>query len=356
MHKYQIEICESVGCGHPDKLCDGIADSILTAYLKKDPHAHIACEVCAFNKTIVIGGEYKSTNHLDRIAIAKQYIQLICPELANEYEYIDKGNKQSVEIDMKVSENNEIGAGDQGITVGYATNETKRLLPRALVLASLLMKEINDKSFCKKYKIYTDTKDLISIDENNHAIIVLAISHEKGVDINKLEKPINDLVKTINKKEGLNLKSWELRINKNGVFIIHGSIGDSGLTGRKLAVDTYGSVANHGGGAFSGKDYTKVDRTGAYYARWIARQIIKDKLAEQCEIKLSWEIGTASPISWEVNCFNTNKVDINKINDVVKNKYIKTVKEIVNMFKLDKYDYTKTTNYCHFIGDHPWEK
>ncbi|GMO13381.1 MAG: methionine adenosyltransferase [Mycoplasmoidaceae bacterium] len=354
IEKKKTQTCESVGCGHPDKFCDFVADSILTAYLKVDSKAHIACEVCAFNKTIVIGGEFNSSKHIDKINIAKQCLKKIWPEYYSEYEIIDKSTIQSSEINSKVSINEtSIGAGDQGITVGYACNENSYYLPTAHVLASLIMKEINESNYKDFYK---DTKTLVSIDENNEAKIILAVSHKKNYNKKNAEVYINNLISKIIKKNKFNIKKFAISLNMAGDFTIHGSIGDSGLTGRKLAVDTYGSIANHGGGAFSGKDYTKVDRSGAYYARWIAKNIVANKLADIAEVRLSWEIGNPKPITIEIECFKTNKIPMADINAKVLKNFNLTVYEIIKTLNLKTINYAGTTNYCHFIGNHSWEK
>jgi S-adenosylmethionine synthetase len=261
----KIQTCESVGRGHPDKMCDGISDAILTAYLAKDKNAHVACESVAFNKTVVVGGEFKSSADIDRLAIAKAYVKKIWPEYADEFEFLDRTTVQSAEIDHKVSmEDDEIGAGYQGITVGYACNENSFYLPTAHVLGSLIMKNINLSGYPD---FFQDTKTLVSINEKKHAEIVLAISHKAGYDIEKAKNFCRKTIQETIDNNKLNVKTFEISFNMAGDFTIHGSVGDSGLTGRKLAVDTYGSIANHGGGAFSGKDYTKVDRSGAYYSR-----------------------------------------------------------------------------------------
>jgi S-adenosylmethionine synthetase len=346
----KIQTCESVGRGHPDKFCDGVADSILTAYLKKDKNAHVACEVCAFNKTIVIGGEFKSFAKIDKLSIARSYLKEIWPEYASKFEFIDRTIQQSTEIAAKVEIGEEhVGAGDQGITVGYACNENKYYLPTAHVLASLIMKEIN---MCGYKDFYQDTKTLVSINEKKHAHIVLAISHIKGYDKTKAEDVCVKIIDKIIKTNKLDIKKFNISLNMAGDFSIHGSVGDSGLTGRKLAVDTYGSIANHGGGAFSGKDYTKVDRSGAYYARWIAKNIVANKLADVAEVRLSWEIGNPKPVTIELECFGTNKIPMDKIADRVNKKFDLTVFKIIQVLNLKNIDYTTTTNYCHFIGDH----
>lgn len=357
---------ESVGIGHPDKICDQISDRILNECLKHDKNSHVACEVFASNHLIVIGGEITTQSYVD---VVKAAWDVLIPlgYTENDFTILSNINKQSSDINSMVGqESDKIGAGDQGIVYGYATNETKEFLPLPYVLATKIVSNLNKLTRQNKIKgIKYDTKSQISVfyDEDMIPVgidnIVVAVQHEPNADMKKIRKQIIDQILIPLANEYNMNTDFETHINEYGEFVIGGPFGDTGLTGRKLMVDTYGSIAHHGGGAFSGKDYTKVDRTGAYFARYIAKNLVAAKVADRIEIQLSYCIGNPKPLSMYIDCFNTNKYPLEKIYQVVGELFDTDIASVVKMFNLDTFDYTSTSVYGHFTeenGKNPWEK
>ncbi|QZX49510.1 methionine adenosyltransferase [Mycoplasma sp. E35C] len=345
---------ESVGSGHPDKICDQIADSILDACLAQDKNSRVACEVLASNRLIVIGGEITTKAKVDYVNIAWNVVTKLGYDKSS-FTIISNINQQSHDIAQSVDQkDNKIGAGDQGITVGYACDETTNKMPLAVMMAHDLVRLakqlIDDKKF--NHANY-DMKAQVSLNylDNNQVelkTILMSVQHDENVDLGVfklfIKKFIMDEIAT---KYGFD-KKYEALINPSGLFISGGPIADTGLTGRKLLVDSFGIYAHHGGGAYSGKDYTKVDRSGAYYARWIAKHIIEAKLASECEVIISWAIGVEKPLDIVVNCFNTNTIDIQKINKIVKSTFNHTVSEIIDLLKLKDTKYADLAVYGHF--------
>lgn len=354
---------ESVNKGHPDKICDQIADLVLTKCLKKDPDSRVACEVFASNRLIIIGGEITTKAYVDVVKCAWEVL-LPLGYNENDFTIISNVNSQSPDINRIVDfSKNEFGAGDQGIIFGYATNECENYMPLAINIANDLVKLAEELRINGQFKwAKSDMKSQVTIDYSNQVkpaidTIVMSIQHEKDVKIDDFKKFVeNNIINEIIKKYNLNCDCKKL-INAGGAFVIGGPIGDTGLTGRKIIVDTYGGYARHGGGAFSGKDYTKVDRTGAYYARYIAKNIVAAKLADRAEVQLSYCIGQTKPISVFVETFGTNKFDLNLINEAVTKFFNNSLKQIVEMFEMKTLDYTKYSTYGHFgKADAPWEK
>lgn len=344
---------ESVGSGHPDKICDQIADAVLDECLKQDINARVACEVFAHNRLIVIGGQITTRGYVDVVKVAWNVLKPLGYE-ENDFSIISNINKQSEDIaNLVTKKNKKLGAGDQGMVFGYATNETKEYMPLSIVLSHELLKQIeklikNRKlSYCKY-----DMKSQVSVIYNDKKPIVdsvvISVQHTNNTDLSKLRRDITNLViKPVLKRYKLNT-NCKLFINKNGKFVIGGPVGDTGLTGRKIIVDTYGSVAHHGGGAFSGKDPTKVDRTGAYFCRYIAKNIVAAKLADKCEIRLSYCIGEPKPISIYVDCFGTNKISINKIYKSIEKIFDFDLYNVIRNLNLQKPIYSKTSVFGHF--------
>lgn len=365
---------ESVTEGHPDKLCDYISDSILDSYLEKDENARVACETIAGKGEIYITGEISSTADIDIERVVRNTIKEVGYE-NSKYDIDYKTcairiniSKQSPDIAQGVDKSLEDregenieseGAGDQGLMFGYANSETENYMPLALNLAHKLTKRLADvrKEGIIPY-LRPDGKGEVTIEYSEDGstrvdTIVISAQHDE-VDLGILKKDIKKHVIDYVFKDTTNTKIY---INPTGRFVIGGPLGDSGLTGRKIIVDTYGGYAHHGGGAFSGKDPTKVDRSAAYMARCIAKNVVANGYATECEIGLSYVIGYAKPISVNINTYGTNTISEEEILSKIENNFPLTPKGIIEYLDLRKPIYKKTTNYGHFGKDGlPWEK
>ena len=358
---------ESVSEGHPDKLCDLISDSILDAYLEIDKNVRAGIETVAGKNTIFITGEISSTHTIDIEPIVRNTIKSIGYLGKQDIDYktcniITNISKQSP--DIALGTNDEIGgAGDQGMVFGYACNETDNYMPLSIYLAHALSKRLTE---VRKNNIIKglgpDGKTQVTVEYNNDKItridtIIISTEHTKYKKISILKEEIKKEI--INKIIPSNLldNNTKIYINPTGRFIIGGPLGDSGLTGRKIIVDTYGGHAHHGGGAFSGKDPTKVDRSASYMARHIAKNIVANNYASKCEIQISYAIGLANPVSININTFNTNTITEEEILNIINNKFDLTPQGIIKYLDLRKPIYTKTTNYGHFgKKELTWEK
>ncbi len=362
MTNKMIITSESVGPGHPDKICDQIADAVLDECLRQDKNARVACEVFAHNKLIVIGGQMTTKGYVDVVEQAWKVLKPLGYK-ETDFSIIANINSQSKDIARLVNKkNHKLGAGDQGMVFGYATNITKEYMPLSIVLSHELLKQIeklikNKKlSYCKY-----DMKSQVSIIYHDRKptvdAVVISVQHTEETNLSKLRKDITNLVvKPVLKRYHLNT-NCKLFINKNGKFVIGGPTSDTGLTGRKIIVDTYGSIAHHGGGAFSGKDATKIDRTGAYFCRYIAKNIVAAKLADRAEVRLCYCIGEPKPISMYIDCFDTNKKPMNVIHNAVEKTFDFDLANIIKKLQLQKPIYHKTSVYGHFgKPDLPWEK
>jgi len=356
---------ESVGIGHPDKICDQIADHVLTQCLKHDKNSRVACEVFASNHLIVIGGEITTKAYVDVIKLAWEVL-LPLGYNENDFTILSNINKQSPEISQHVNKRRSFGAGDIGVVYGYATNETAEYLPLTYVLASRFLFKINELTKQKKLPgANFDTKCQVTCfyDENNKPVgidtVIISLQHKKDANLPKLFDEVKKLaIYPIVDEYKLN-KDFKVIFNNGGSFIVGGPFGDTGLTGRKLMVDTYGTIGRHGGGAFSGKDYTKVDRTGAYIARYIAKNIVAAKLADRCEVQMCYNIGAELPESINIDCFNTNKVSIEKIYQIVVKVFDLNLSYNIKNFDMPNLPYDKYSLYGHFnqiTGPKPWEK
>lgn len=356
---------ESVGKGHPDKICDQIADKILDAILVKDPEARVAIEVMATNRLIVVGGEINTTTYVDVVKQAWNVV-LDLGYTENDFSILSNVHSQSSDINQAVNKvSNDIGAGDQGIMFGYATIETKSYMPLPIVIAHDLVRtcEILRK---KDSDIKSDMKSQVTIDyrdANNIKVdtILMSIQHSENVDMKDFRNKITEqVIKPVIDKYFPNINyDYKIIINPSDKFLIGGPIGDTGLTGRKIIVDTYGGASRHGGGAFSGKDYTKVDRSAAYAARWIAKNLVAAGIAKEIEIQVSYGIGLTFPISIDVETFGTSKYSDQEIIHIINKVFDLSPIGIINELDLKKPIYYQTSFYGHFGRDDldlPWER
>ena len=368
---------ESVTEGHPDKLCDYISDSILDAYLALDPFSRVACETVCGKGEIYITGEITSKAKINIEEIVRNTIKDVGFKNANtDIDYktcniIINISKQSPDIalgvdkslETKQGEMKSIGAGDQGLMFGFACDETEELMPLPICLAHKLAKQLTmvRKENLLNY-IKPDGKVQVTVEYENDVplridTIVVSSQHTEDTDLEVLRKDIKKYV--INKIVPNSLLDEDTKyyINPTGRFVIGGPYGDSGLTGRKIIVDTYGGYSRHGGGAFSGKDPTKVDRSACYMARHIAKNVVANKYAKNCEIQLAYAIGVAKPVSIYVDTFNTNTIPEEEIVNKIKNKFDLTPSGIIDYLDLKKPIYKLTTNYGHFGKPNlSWEK
>lgn len=368
MKKNYLFTSESVSEGHPDKICDQVSDAVLDAMLAGDPFSRVACECFATTGMILIGGEITTNTYVDLQVLVRDVIRDIGytePGLrfdADSVAILNTINQQSPDIKIGVDVG---GAGDQGMMFGYAINETPELMPAAISYAHKLVKKLAD---IRKYSdtmpyLKPDSKSQVTLeyDENNKIqrvdTIVVSTQHSAGVNQSRIKEDIiKYVISEVIPKELLDDET-KIFVNPTGSFVIGGPHGDTGLTGRKIIVDTYGGKAPHGGGAFSGKDPTKVDRSAAYAARHLAKNIVASGIADECMIQLSYAIGIAQPISVFVKTNRDNSdLDI-ELGLFIANNIDLTPRGIIDKFDLRKPIYRKTASYGHFgRNEFPWEK
>ena len=375
MEKRNLFTSESVSEGHPDKVCDQIADTILDECLKVDPLSRVACEVFVTTDYCLIGGEITSKARPNYDKIARDVIRDI-GYTKEEYGFdadtvkIDvKVKEQSPDIAMGVDAKNpeEVGAGDQGIMFGYATNENEGYMPLPIVIAHKLVRVATLMRKSGEFKgARPDMKSQVTVDYSNEkkpivTTVLMSIQHDPDIDMSKFKEFVkNNIMVPVVKSFGLNT-DFEVLINPTGKFVIGGPAGDTGVTGRKIIVDTYGGAGHHGGGAFSGKDPTKVDRSASYMARYIAKNLVAAGVMDKCEIQLAYAIGRNEPVSVHVDSFGTAKISDEKIVDIIYKVFDIRPGMIIKNFSLTKpsFEYHKLTNYGH-LGrpdlDLPWEK
>jgi S-adenosylmethionine synthetase len=349
---------ESVTEGHPDKIADQISDAILDACLEHDPYSRVACETLTATGLVVIAGEITTSAYVDFQTLVRGVVAAIGYDNAlygfdsNTCAVISSINKQSGDIAMGVDTG---GAGDQGMMFGYATNETEELMPAPISLAHKLTKRLSEvRKSGKMPYLRPDGKSQVTVEYNAEGkpvridAVVISTQHAEHVSNEELRADIlKHVIQAVLPAELLD-ENTKYHINPTGRFVIGGPMGDSGLTGRKIIVDTYGGMGRHGGGAFSGKDPTKVDRSAAYMARYIAKNIVASGLADRCEVQLAYAIGVADPVSVLVDTFGTGKVDSGKLEDLVRANFKLTPKGIIESLNLRRPIYKKTAAYGHF--------
>ncbi|HCY0804724.1 TPA: methionine adenosyltransferase [Staphylococcus aureus] len=375
---------ESVTEGHPDKIADQVSDAILDAILKDDPNARVACETTVTTGMALIAGEISTTTYVDIPKVVRETIKKIgytrakygydyetmailtaideqSPDIAQgvdkALEYRDKDSEEEIEA---------TGAGDQGLMFGYATNETETYMPLAIYLSHQLAKRLSDvrKDGTLNY-LRPDGKVQVTVeyDENDNPVridtIVVSTQHAEDVTLEQIQEDIKAHVIYPTVPENLINEQTKFYINPTGRFVIGGPQGDAGLTGRKIIVDTYGGYARHGGGCFSGKDPTKVDRSAAYAARYVAKNIVAAGLADQCEVQLAYAIGVAEPVSIAIDTFGTGKVSEGQLVEAVRKHFDLRPAGIIKMLDLKQPIYKQTAAYGHFGRTDvlfPWEK
>lgn len=372
MNSHQIFTSESVSEGHPDKIADQISDAVLDAIISQDTRARVACETLVKSGMVIIAGEITTQAWVDIEQLTRDTIRGIgynSPDLgfdADSCAILTSIGKQSQDIALGVDRmDKEIGAGDQGLMFGYATNETDVLMPAPITYAHRLM--IQHAKMRKSRKLpwlRPDAKSQITLQyENNKPIAVktIVLSTQHAPDVNQKtiqEAVIEEIIKPVIPSNWL-VKETQYYINPTGRFVIGGPVSDCGLTGRKIIVDTYGGAAHHGGGCFSGKDPTKVDRSAAYAARYVAKNIVAARLADRCEIQISYAIGVAEPISISVETYGTAKIEEKRIEQLIRQHFDLHPSNIIATLDLLRPIYKKTAAYGHFGRVDPeftWEK
>ncbi len=373
MSQYSTFTSESVSEGHPDKMSDQISDAILDAMLKDDPNSRVAVETMVKTGMVIVAGEVRTHTYVDLEDVVRNVI------LDIGYDSSDLGfdgascavlnaiGKQSPDIAMGVdeSDNKDLGAGDQGLMFGYATNETDVLMPAPIYYSHRLVER---QAYLRKQKVLPwlrpDAKSQVTLryeDRKPVAIdaVVLSTQHDPDISMGDIREAVmEEIIKHVLPNEWLHAGT-QYHINPTGQFIIGGPVGDCGLTGRKIIVDTYGGSARHGGGAFSGKDPSKVDRSAAYAGRYVAKNIVAANLAEICEIQISYAIGVVEPTSISVNTFGTGKVADSRISELVREHFDLRPQGVIDMLDLRRPIYQQTAAYGHFgreLPDLTWEK
>jgi S-adenosylmethionine synthetase len=366
---------ESVTEGHPDKLCDQVSDAVLDALLAKDPMSRVACETATTTGTVLVAGEITTTAYADVIGIVRDVVKDIGYTNAHfGFDYETCGVLTAIKpqspdiaqgVDRAQDDRAELGAGDQGMMFGFAIDETPELMPLPITLAHAVAKQLakSRKSGELKY-LRPDGKSQITVEYHKgqpkrvHTVVV-ATQHDDGIDLERIQRDVKDVVVRAAIPGHLLDGDTRYVINGTGKFVIGGPMGDAGLTGRKIIVDTYGGYAPHGGGAFSGKDPTKVDRSGAYAARYVAKNIVAAKLARRCQIQIAYVIGVAKPVSLNVETFGTGTVDDEVIRRLIDEHFDFRPQQIIERFDLRRPIYRQTASYGHFGRpdlDLPWEK
>ena len=381
MPRKRLVTSESVTEGHPDKVCDQISDAILDAIMEKDPMGRVACETLISTGYVMVTGEITTEAYVDIPSIVRDTIKEIgyndaksgmdystCAVMTTIDEQspdISAGVNEALEIRDKGMEEEVLGAGDQGLMYGYACNETEELMPLPISLAHQLTYNLTKlrKDNVLDY-LRPDGKSQVTveyIDDKPHRIDTVLVSTQHIEDVSQetiKEDLVEKLIKKVIPEEYID-EDTKILINPSGRFVLGGPHADAGLTGRKIIVDTYGGPGRHGGGAFSGKDCTKVDRSGSYAARYVAKNIVAAELADKCEVQISYAIGVANPVSISVDTFGTNKIEEEKIEKLIKENFDLRPGKIIDDFDLRRPIYKNTAAYGHFGRrdiELPWEK
>jgi len=385
MTQRRLFTSESVTEGHPDKICDQISDAILDAILAEDPNARVACETSVTTGLVLVAGEITTSTYVDIPKVVRSTIKeigytrakygfdsetsAVLTSIDEQSPDIAQGVDQALEAregSMSDSDIDAIGAGDQGLMFGYACNETPELMPLPISLAHKLayrLAQVRKDETLDYLRPDGKTQVTVEYDENNNPVhidtIVISTQHHPEITLEQIQKDIKEVV--INPIVPTNLidENTKYFINPTGRFVIGGPQGDAGLTGRKIIVDTYGGYARHGGGAFSGKDPTKVDRSAAYAARYVAKNIVAAGIADRCEVQLAYAIGVAKPVSIAVETFGTGKVEEVKLVSYIRELFDLRPAGIIKMLDLRRPIYKQTAAYGHFGRtdiDVPWEK
>ena len=373
MQNYNLFTSESVSEGHPDKMADQISDAVLDSILKDDPESRVAVETMVKTGMAIIAGEVRTNTYVDLEDVVRKVITDIGYDNSdvgfdgNNCAVLNAIGKQSGDIAMGVdaSETKDVGAGDQGLMFGYATDESDALMPAPIHFSHLLVKKQADvrKNNTLPW-LRPDAKSQLTFKyENGKPVsidaVVLSTQHSPNVSLSDLKDGvIEEIIKPVLPEQWMH-KDTKFHINPTGQFIIGGPVGDCGLTGRKIIVDTYGGMARHGGGAFSGKDPTKVDRSAAYAGRYVAKNIVASGLAEKCEIQISYAIGVSDPTSISIDTYKTGKLEDSVIANIVKEEFDLRPRGLIEMLDLKRPIYQKTAAYGHFGRDDidlPWEK
>ena len=371
MTRYQFT-SESVTEGHPDKLCDHVSDAVLDAILTQDPKARVACETLAKTGMVVLAGEITTTARIDYPTLVRKTVAdigYVSSEMgfdAHTCAILTAVEQQSPDISQGVSEgegmHKEQGAGDQGLMFGFAVNETPELMPAPIAYAHQLARTLTAVRKSKKVDfLRPDGKTQVTLEyENGKPVrvdaVVVSTQHSESVKHKALKEAVMELVikKTLPAK--LLDNKTKYHVNPTGRFVVGGPMGDCGLTGRKIIVDTYGGMGRHGGGAFSGKDPSKVDRSACYYARYVAKNVVAAGLADKCEVQIAYAIGVAKPVGVHVNTFGTGKVDDEKLGKYILEKFDMRPKALIDELKLLRPIYLPTAGYGHFgRKEFPWE-
>jgi S-adenosylmethionine synthetase len=373
MSNYNIFTSESVSEGHPDKMADQISDAVLDAILKDDPHSRVAVETMVKTGMTIIAGEVRTATYVDLEQIVRDVITGIGYDSSevgfdgNSCAVLNAIGKQSSDIAQGVdeAENKDIGAGDQGLMFGYASNETDVLMPAPIYYAHRLMER---QAQLRKNGVLPwlrpDAKSQVTLRyENGKPVaidaVVLSTQHAENISLSDLQEAVREeIIDHVLPEEWLHAGT-QYHINPTGQFIIGGPMGDCGLTGRKIIVDTYGGMAHHGGGAFSGKDPTKVDRSAAYAGRYVAKNIVAAGLADRCEIQVSYAIGVSEPTSISINTFGTGKISDAAIVDLIRQHFDLRPRGLIEMLDLRRPIYQPTASYGHFgreLETFTWEK
>ena len=372
MQNYNLFTSESVSEGHPDKMADQISDAVLDSILKDDPESRVAVETMVKTGMAIIAGEVRTNTYVDLEDVVRKVITDIGYDNSdvgfdgNNCAVLNAIGKQSGDIAMGVdaSETKDVGAGDQGLMFGYATNESDALMPAPIHFSHLLVtKQADVRKNNTLPWLRPDAKSQLTFKyENGKPVsidaVVLSTQHSPNVSLSDLKDGvIEEIIKPVLPEQWIH-KDTKFHINPTGQFIIGGPVGDCGLTGRKIIVDTYGGMARHGGGAFSGKDPTKVDRSAAYAGRYVAKNIVASGLAEKCEIQISYAIGVSEPTSISIDTYNTGKLKDSVIANIVKEEFDLRPRGLIEMLNLKRPIYQKTAAYGHFGRDDidlPWE-